>query len=382
MANLFGRSPTILVVAGEESGDMRAASLVEEIKRSSPGIRFIGVGGERLRRAGVETFADINQLAVIGFTEVIKHFPRIKTVFALCVKKIRDEKPDAVLLVDYPGFNLRLAKKAKALGTKVLYYVSPQVWAWKEYRLKTIKRVVDRMMVLFPFEKEYYAKKNFRADFVGHPLLDELKPTRSREETLKDLGLLTEKTTLALLPGSRRNEIDRILPEMAGAVRLLKKSAPHLQIVLLKARNLPREMFLKHLTPNDGITITENYTNTLNICDLAIVASGTATLETAVLQKPLVVVYKTSALSAFLIRLLLRIPFVSLVNIISGRKIVEELLQKDCTAERIAKETARILEDAAYRDTMKRDLKTLRDLLGETGASRRAAVVVLEELKK
>jgi lipid-A-disaccharide synthase len=373
-------TPLIMVVAGEESGDMRLASLVAEIKALRPGARFTGIGGNRCRQQGVRTFADIADLAVFGFSEVIRHFPRIKRVFDMTVARARTERPSLAILVDYPGFNLRLAKELKKLGIKVIYYVSPQVWAWKSSRIKTIKAVVTRMMVLFDFEKALYAKHGYAADFVGHPLIDEVRANTDKEPFLRSIGLDPQRPVLALLPGSRPQEILRLLPIMLQAGADVQKQRPEVQLVLLKARNLPQSLFNPQLisAPPD-LKVSEDYYNALNACDAAIVCSGTATLETCLLHKPMVVVYRTSWLTWGIGRMLIKIDRVSLVNIVAGKKIVEELLQKNATALKIAQEALRIL-DPVNAQTIRKDLKRINAMLGDRGASARAARVVLEEL--
>lgn len=373
----------ILIVTGEESGDMRGAALVRAIRQKAPHVRFIGIGGDHLRQSGVQTFTDINELAVIGFTEVLRHFPRIKKVFDLAVQKIRDERPDAVLLVDYPGFNLRLAVEAKKLGVKVIYYVSPQIWAWKESRVKTIKKVVDRMMVLFPFEKDFYTKHAYTADFVGHPLIDETRASKGASEFLKGIGLDDKRPTLALLPGSRHKEVTSLLPVMLETASALQKVHPKLQILLLQAKNLDEKVFTRHLAnaPRE-MKISKDYYNALNAADFCIVASGTATLETGIIGKPMVVVYKTSWLTCIILKALVKIKYVSLVNIVAGRKIVEELLQEKACAEKIVPLIDEFLRSPQKADAIRRDLAELKSRLGSPGASQRAAEVVLSELAK
>ncbi|MEI8012573.1 MAG: lipid-A-disaccharide synthase [Candidatus Omnitrophota bacterium] len=375
------RAPqTLLIVAGEESGDMRAAALVREIKALCPGTRFIGIGGNRCREAGVDTFTDITELAVIGFTEVIKNFARIKRVFNLTLTRALAERPQAVILVDYPGFNLRLAQELKKNGIKVIYYISPQVWAWKESRVKTIKNTVARMMVLFPFEKDLYARHGYTADLVGHPLVDEVRADIPRHEFLTHAGLDHQKKVIALLPGSRTKEISRHLPVMLEAARIILKKNPDIQFILLKAKNLGQECFSPWLSiAPEKLIITEDYYNALGACDSGIVCSGTATLETALMGKPMTVVYKTSWLTWYLGKLLVKIPCIALVNIVAGHKIVEELLQKNASPANIAAEALKTLE---LSDKLQQELARVKTLLGSPGASRRAAMVVREELAR
>ncbi|MBF0594391.1 MAG: lipid-A-disaccharide synthase [Candidatus Omnitrophica bacterium] len=373
----------ILIIAGEESGDMRAAPLVRAVRNYAPATRFIGIAGDRCRREGVETFADIRDLAVIGFVEVLKNFSRIKRIFDLTLQKAREEKPAIAILVDYPGFNLRLAAELKKLNIKVIYYVSPQVWAWKASRVKIIKKVVDRMMVLFPFEKDFYTKHQYSADFVGHPLMDEVHAGTSAALFKKSLDLDAKAPVIGLLPGSRKNEITHLLPMMYAAADLLKKKYPKAQFVLLQAKTISDDLLNKytHLTP-DNLKITKEYYNGLNITDYCIVASGTATLETGIMGKPMVVIYKTAWLTSFIVRLVIRIRDVSLVNIVAGKRIVAELIQQDATPVKIAKEIGLLINDSEKTQAMRRELTALRTKLGNPGASQRAAKIVLEEITK
>jgi lipid-A-disaccharide synthase len=370
-----------MIITGEESGEMRAAPLVRALKEILPGTQFIGIAGDRCRQEGVATFADIRELAVMGFVEVVKNYPRIKKIFDLTLQKAREEKPDCAVLVDYPGFNLRLARELKKMNIKVVYYVSPQVWAWKASRVKIIKKVVDRMMVLFPFETEFYAKHNYKADFVGHPLLDEVHADKNTDMFKASLGLDLKRPVIGLLPGSRHNEITRLLPLIYMAARLLKKKYPKTQFLLLQAKTINDDLLNKYasLAP-EGLVITKEYYNGINAADYCIVASGTATLETGIMNKPMVVIYKTAWLTSVLVRLLIRIKNVSLVNIVAGQRIVDELIQEAATPKKIAAAIDKLLSSPAAAQTMRRELSALRNKLGNPGASRRAAKVVAEAL--
>jgi len=372
----------ILIIAGEESGDMYAASLIREVKALCPGITWTGIGGSHCRREGVNTFTDISELAVVGFTEVIRNIGRIKRIFDLTLEHARRDRPDLAVLVDYPGFNLRLARELKRLGIRIVYYVSPQIWAWKESRVEIVKRVVDRMMVFFPFEKDLYARHGYNADFVGHPLVDQARAGTPRDIFLNNIGLDAGKTVLGLLPGSRPGEVSKLLPIMLQAAQLVQKEQPDVQLILLKAKNLPPGIFSTCLrSAPKGIRSSEDYYNTLNACDAAIVCSGTATLETALMTKPMVVIYKTSWITSFIVRMLIKIPHISLVNIVAGKKIAEELLQNRVTPEIISEEILKLLEPARALK-VRQELSAIRSILGASGASRRAAGIVVEELTR
>ncbi len=377
---MINKPLSILIVAGEESGDMRAAPLVHAVKHHAPDTRFFGIAGDHCRREGVDTFADIRELAVIGFVEVIRNYSRIKKVFDLTLQKAREERPAIAILVDYPGFNLRLARELKKMNIKVIYYVSPQVWAWKASRVKIIKKVVDRMLVLFPFEKDFYAKHNYTADFIGHPLIDDVHASQESDAFKISLGLEAKSLVIGLLPGSRHNEITRLLPVMYAAAHILKIKNPHLQFILLQAKSINDELVNRYadLAPQ-GLKVSKEYYNGLNASDLCIVASGTATLETGIMGKPMVVIYKTAWLTAFIVRLVIRIKNISLVNIVAGKKIVEELIQEKATSVRIAEEIQSLISNPEKRSAMRKDLSTLRTRLGKPGASQRAARIVIEE---
>jgi len=373
-------SKHIIIVAGEASGDMRAAGLANALKKLAPNLRLSGIGGNYMRQAGVECFTDITELAVIGVAEVVKNLGRIKKVFDQTLKQIDSTRPDGVVLVDYPGFNLRLAREIKKRGIKVIYYISPQVWAWREKRVLKIKELVDRMIVLFPFEQDIYDKYGMKVDYVGHPLLDEISINHDQTEVLKSIGLSASKTTIGLMPGSRAKEVERHLPCMLEAAQILFKQNHDRQFILLKASSIPVKLIndrlfsYKHLPLKiyDGPTY-----DGINAMDAVMVASGTATLETALLKKPMVIIYKTSWLTYFLARSLIKIPYIGLVNIVAGKKVAEELIQNDATAAKIAN----ALESSLYNHHIIDELAALKNSLGLPGASLRAAQIILETIK-
>ncbi len=397
-----------MIVAGEASGDMRAAGLARALKELDPTLRLSGIGGEHMRQAGVECFTDITELAVIGIVEVIKNLDRIKKVFDQTLKQIDSNPPDAVILVDYPGFNLRLAREIKKRGIKIIYYISPQVWAWRENRVKQIKTLVDRMIVLFPFEKDIYSKYGMKVDYVGHPLVDEIIVERNQTEVLKSIGLSASKTTIGLMPGSRLKEIERHLPCMLEAAQILYKQNHERQFILLKASSVPLKLIEDVLhchspsllchsreggnpeagTPKEIAASLASLRKEMalplkiydgpiydgiNAMDAVMVASGTATLETALLKKPMVIVYKTSWITYAIARALIKIPYIGLVNIVAGKKIAEELIQNDATAEKIANAIETALHDPQIGD----ELTKVKTSLGDPGASLRAARIVL-----
>lgn len=372
-------SPHFIIVAGEASGDMQATHLVSEIRRLAPHARFSGLGGLKMRENGVEIYADLTRLALIGFLEVAKHYVEIKEIFHLILAKIKETRPDAVILVDYPGFNLRLAKEIKKLNIKVIYYISPQVWAWKANRVKTIKNYTDRLLVFFAFEKRFYAERGITVDFIGHPLLDMVTISDAPATVRRQLGLAEGNITFGILPGSRQKEISSLLPVMLKAARLLHQRFPSSQFVLVKAPTINTSVLIPYLDklPFPLVVANEKPYDAINSCDFCLVASGTATLETAILNKPLVVIYKTSLVTWFLAKLLIKIPYIGLVNVVAGEKIVPECVQFDATPEKIAQVASDIMADPNQQKIMKQKLAAVKNALGEPGAARRAAEVIL-----
>ncbi len=371
-----------MIVAGEVSGDMRAAELVEALHAIDPSLRFNGVGGDHMRKAGVEPFADITELAVIGFVEVAKHYGRIRKVFYQVLNEVDRTRPSAVILVDYPGFNLRLARKLKEKNIKVIYYVSPQVWAWKEKRVKTIKEVVDKMMVLFAFEQEFYKKHKMDVEYVGHPLIDEVKTTAKPQDALRAIGLDPAKPAVGLLPGSRDKEISRHLPVMLKAAQLLYQKDSNRQFMILRAPTIPEEVIARmaRSVKVPVKIVTQNSYNELGAMTACMVASGTATLETAILKRPMVIIYKTSWITYALAKIFIKIKNIGLVNIVAGKLIVPELIQNNATPQKIAAEMERLLSDPKETQRIQKELSKIHAWLGDPGASRRAAKIVSREI--
>lgn len=373
----------ILLICGEASGDLNAAGLVREILKLDPSLRVSAVGGERLKEAGAQVFYDIKDLSVIGLFDVLKKLPLFLNLQQLILQKIKEERPDALILVDFSGFNLRLAKKLNRL-LPVLYYTSPQVWASRPGRVKTIKKYIDKMMVLFPFEEAFYKKYGVEAAFVGHPLLDTVKPTVEKEAFLRTHALLDSKKTIALLPGSRIQEVKNILPVMLKAALIIQKDIGNVQFVIAKSAQISWRIYnrLTHGTDLDLITIENKTYDCLNVADFCLVASGTATLETALMGKPLVVIYKLNLLNYFLYRGQVKLPYIGMVNIVAQKQIVPEFIQFNATPEKIANETLILLNNPSRLQQMKNDLALIKSSLGEKGASLRAARLILDFLSK
>ncbi len=374
---------TLLIVAGEASGDIHAAHLVDELKKLDPSLKFCGLGGPQMQKSGVDLYEDMTKFAVVGFLEVLKHYDDFKRIFNLILEKAVTTRVHAVILVDYPGFNLRLARELKKFKIKVIYYISPQLWAWKENRIKLIKQTVDKMLVLFPFEKDFYAQRGMDVEYVGHPLVDDVKVMSSADTFLKSVKFDTTRLTFGILPGSRQKEVEVHLPIMIEAARLLSQRFQQVQFLVFRAPTVNALFIKKCLRTLEGTPIkmvsNETY-NGINACNLCLVASGTATLETAILQKPIVVVYKTSLLTYWLAKLFVKIPYIGLVNVVAGKKIVPECIQGQATPQKLADEIEAMLKDEPRLADIKMELKKVKEALGEGGASKRAAQAVLNAI--
>lgn len=374
----------LMLVAGEASGDKHAAHLVDALRERVGEIEVFGSGGEEMRARDVELLVHVRDVNIIGVPEVIRGIRRLYGAFRRLFEAARDRRPDLVVLVDWPDFNLRLAKKLKRAGLRVVYYISPQVWAWREYRVNQIRRDVERMLVIFPFEEEFYARHGVGADFVGNPLVGEVAPRHTRDEFFSAHGLDPSRELVALLPGSRRKEVAYNLPEIAGAVALMLERRPGVQFVLPLASTVDRaqvEAILERVAENVRLVERDTY-SAVGHADFAIVASGTATLETALLGTPLVVIYRVSGINYALHRPLIHVDTFGMVNLIAGRRIAPELIQRDCTAERIAETALSFLEAPERLVEMRRELAAVRERLATAGdASRRAADAILRVLE-
>ena len=370
----------VLLVAGEASGDLHGADLLTALRARLPDVEVFGLGGERLRAAGMHTVADAGEVATVGVLEGVGRLRTLVRVYRALARQLREERPDLCVLIDFPEFNLRLARVAKRAGVPVLYYIGPQVWAWRRGRVRQIARLVDRLAVVFPFEPGLYAHRLAAVEFVGHPLLDRTMATRSREETLRLHGLDPARGTVLLLPGSRAKEIDYILPQLLAAVRELAATG-HYQFPLGLAHTLDRRD-LEARVRGLGVpvpVIDGDLYNLIAASDIALVTSGTATLECALLECPMVIVYRLSPVTFALGRLLVRgVSHVGMPNIVAGRTVVPELLQGEATGPRIAAEARAILQDPARQGTIRAGLRDVRSALGRGGAAMRAAAIAAE----
>ncbi len=373
----------ILIVCGEPSGDLNAAALVKEIRTLSLDCRIQAVGGALLRQAGAEVFFDIKGLAVMGFFDVLKKLPQFLSLKKRILEKIIREKPDCVVLVDFSGFNLRLARSINN-AVPVLYYISPQVWASREGRVKTINAYVRKLIVLFKFEEEFYARFGIKAICVGHPLLDIVEPSMNRKDFLKTYSLPESGNTIALLPGSRPQEIRFVLPAMLGAAALIQKKIKDARFIIAKSPNVPLDIYYRAVRKFPAETkIIENRTyDCLYAADFALVCSGTATLEAAILQTPFAVVYRMNPLNYFLYRPQVKLACIGMVNIVAGKCIVPEFVQFEATPAAIARQAIALLQDPAALEKMRQDLARIKPSLGEKGASKRAARIIIDFLNQ
>jgi len=373
----------IFIVCGEPSGDLLAGDLVQAIKKLEPAIKFTGVGGENLEKSGAEIFCNIKKLSVMGFFDVLKKLPKFFKLKQLILEKINLDKPEAIIFVDFSGFNLRLAK---AINKRIptIYYVSPQVWASREKRVNCIRDFISKMIVLFKFEEEFYKQHGIKAHYVGHPLINLVRPTLNKQEMLDNLQINSSQKVIALLPGSRKQEIRMLLPLMLKTAQFINKKIPNTQFIIAKAPNLDAQIYQKEckkFTLNLNIVDGKTY-DCLNIADFCLVCSGTATLETAIMQKPFVIVYKMNLLNYLLYRPQVKIPYIGMVNIVAGKKIVPEFIQFNARPEMIARAALDFLQKPEQTKQMLKDLAYVKSSLGEPGAAERAAKLILEFLQK
>jgi len=370
----------IAIVAGEASGDLHGALLARALRGRDPALSLWGIGGERMRDEGVELFHGIDEMAVLGFAEVAGRIPFFLRLAAKLRRALASRRPAALVLIDYPGFNLHLARAVRPLGIPVAYYVSPQVWAWGAGRVNAIRESVDRMIVILPFERAFYAERGVDAAFVGHPLVGVARPSRSREATRSALGVAADATLVGLFPGSRRQEVERHLPLFVGAVGRLRDgglgSEQRVAAAIGRAGTIPEDALRATIAGLPIPVTTESY-DLMAAADLLFVASGTATLEAAIVGTPMVVVYRTSPVSFALGRLLVRVPHVALANLVAGERLVPELIQREATPAALAAEAAAILRDPERQCATRDGFARIRTALGEPGAPDRAAEIVL-----
>jgi len=377
------RDGRILIVAGEPSGDLHAAGVVAELRRRVPDLTIEGIGGERMRQAGVRLHAHADDLAVVGLIEVAARLPAIWRAYRDMIRCLRGRRPDLIILVDFPDFNLRLARRAFRLGIPVVYFISPQIWAWRAGRIRSIAKYVRQLLVIFPFEEGFYRQRGVEALYVGHPLLDRLTDPLPMDEARRRLELDGAAPVLGLLPGSRAGELTRHLPVLLRSAKQLMTERPDLRIVIAAADGLSLDLIGSYLNRETvSARVVQGRTcEVMAASDLIVVASGTATLEAAIIGTPMVIVYRLAFLSWMLGRLLIKVPFIGMVNLVAERQVVPELIQFHATPERIADEARRLLVSAESRRRMRQELREIRDRLGPPGAVGRTVDAILECLQ-
>ena len=369
-----GNKRNIMIIAGEVSGDILGGELSEELKRIDSEIKLCGIGGDKMKQAGVEIVCHINRLAFLGFAEVIRHIPFVKKVQNDLVEVIKEKNIKHIIMIDYPGFNLNFAKKIKPLGVKILYYVSPQVWAWGKGRIKKIKRLVRKMFVVFSFEEKIYSDEGIDVEFVGHPLLDRINKYDylTKEKFIESYNLDPAKDILLVLPGSRKFEVEKIFPACIEAALRLKKEF-NLQVVVAGASNIEEKLFAGISPLNEYKIIKDRNYELMKYSKAGIIKSGTSSLESGLFGLPMVIVYKTSRLTYFISKSLVNLKNIGMANIISGENVVPELIQHDVNQESIYREVKKILSDGDLFDSIKRKLLTIKSKLGSEGAAKRTA---------
>jgi len=374
-----------MVVVGEASGDAHAARVVTALKQRAPDIKVSGIGGEKLRAAGMEINIDFSELAVMGLVEVLKRYRHLKNVFNQMVERLKTHRPDLLVLVDYPGFNLKMAKEAKKLGIPVAYYISPKVWAWRKGRVKTIQRVVDKMLVLFPFEVPIYEQAGVAVNCVGHPLVDAVKRTLTTIQAKEKLGLEKAHKVIGLFPGSRRSEVEMLLPLMIQAAERIKQQQLDIQVVVPLAPGLNKEVLAPILAASRlpiQVVDSEFYDLT-SACDAIVAASGTITLEIALLGVPHFICYRVSPVTYKILRCLVKIPYVGLCNIVTNKALITEILQDDVTVQRLEEELrdrlSRTDQQAVTEDIRQQVLAALGPSGGADNAAEQLLVMLSEQ---
>jgi len=373
-----------MIIAGETSGDLHGGQLVKELKALDPGLEIFGIGGDRMQAGGMELLYHVRELSFMGLVEVLGHLPFIRSVMKRLEGELYARKPDAVVLIDYPGFNLRFARKAKKAGVPVVYFISPKVWAWGRGRVRQIRKFVDKMLCILPFEEEFYRGRGVNARDVGNPLMDEVKAGRSREQFCKNNGIHPKRHLVGLLPGSRKQEIELILPVMLQTAQLLQEKDHALQFALGLAPGADRAR-IEDMIAAAGLKVAlveGPVYDLMSHSRLLLVASGTATLEAGISGTPMIIIYKTAALTYFIGRRLIKVPDIGLVNLVAGKRVVPEFLQGEARPGAIFLMAQVLLAEGRPRQAVMAELAKIRDILGEPGAAKRAAGEILDTLHK
>jgi len=371
---------TVLISCGEPSGDLYAGALAASLRSLDPGVRLLGLGGDRFEAAGGELVGDYRGLAVTGIAEAVRVLPQSLLMYRRLVGVAREVRPDVAVVIDFPDFNFRLAASLRRLGIPLVYYIPPQLWAWRSGRMRRLQAIANRILVIFPFEPEIYRRAGTEATFVGHPLLELARPTEARETFLRGAGLDPGAPVIALLPGSRPNEVRAILPTLIEATAAISAAEPRAQYVVARAPGLDSGLFaIGERAPLRHVSIVEGRADdVLAACDLVITASGTATVQAAIHERPMVVVYRVSPLTYAVGRRFVHLDTFAMVNLVAGERVVPELIQEAFTPLAVADEALRLLRDGEARDRALRGVRAVKEKLGGPGASRRAAEAVLE----
>lgn len=367
----------IMIIAGEVSGDMHGAALIHELNKFNHDIRIFGIGGNLMKREGANLLYHLDRMAFLGFVEVVKHIPFMKQVQSELINTVLNQNIRTVVLIDYPGFNLNVAKKLKSLNVKLIYYISPQVWAWGRNRVDKIKRLVDKMIVVFPFEKEIYQNAGVNVEYVGHPLMEIISKHKflSKSELYDKFQLDSSKEILLVLPGSRNQEVEKIFPESINAAEVLARDY-NLQIVVCASQNISEEFIFKTAQKSNFKVITEHTYDLMKYSKFGIIKSGTSTLEAAIFQLPMIIVYKTSGLTYFIGKKLIKLKNIGMANIILNEEVVPELIQNDVSSQNIITKSKEILSNSGLYDNIRLKLGLVKEKLGENGASKKAAQII------
>ena len=382
MIEKISSNKRVMIIAGEASGDIHAAKLVREVKEKNPNIDFYGTGGESMRQAGVNTLIDSSVLAVVGLFEVLAHWNTISGALKEMQHRLRTDPPDLLVLVDYPDFNLRLAKTAKECGVKVLFYISPQVWAWRQKRVFKIKKLVDMMAVVFPFEEVFYTKYDVPVRFVGHPLVDEVHASNDTATLKKEFLLDDDKPIVGLFPGSRQSEVKRLLPIIVESAQQIVQEKPNTQFVIPVASTLNEEDILPYFegVELDMRVISHRAHDIMDVCDVVITVSGTVTLELALMKTPMVVINKISKLSYFFVSRMLKIEHIALCNIVADKRVVPELIQNNAETDKIAGKVIELLDNDIERKTIIKELNNIKEKLSKEETKTELSALLLDML--
>ncbi|HSW55481.1 MAG TPA: lipid-A-disaccharide synthase [Ignavibacteriaceae bacterium] len=373
----------LMIITGEVSGDLIGASLIRELKSLKADLKITGIGGDRMRSEGMDLIYHTDQMAFLGFVEVVKHLPFIRKVQKKLIDVVKKEEISYVVLIDYPGFNLSIAKKLKPLGVKIIYYVSPQLWAWAKGRVKKVRKLVDKMLVVFPFEVEFYRNEKVNVEYVGHPLVERINQYKflSRDDFFTKFNLKKEKEILLVMPGSRKQEVKEIFPEVIKAADKLAQQF-NLQVVVARSKNIDEKYLQQDIGSGKFITIEDHNYELMKYSHFGIIKSGTSTLEAGFFALPMIVVYKTSPLTYLIGKSLIKLDRIGMVNILLDAMVVPELIQNEANSENIFNTASKILSDDNTYEKMKHKLGSVKEKLGSDGASKKAARSILEILNE